>query len=106
MQIYIGNIIANITEDDLRKAFGAYGKVTFVKLVKDKINGNNKEFAFVEMPIKAEAENAILHFDHTVFSGNIILVNKARAGQTDRRKSGRRGGRRNYDNPARLPGEY
>ena len=59
MNIYIGNFSNDVTEEDLRAAFEAFGQVTEVKLIKDKFTGASRGFAFVEMPSKKEAAEAM-----------------------------------------------
>ena len=56
MNIYIGNISRDLSEDELREAFAAYGQVSSVNIIKDKFTGEYRGFAFVEMPVKEEAE--------------------------------------------------
>ena len=58
MKLYISNMAGEVTEDDLRQAFGEFGKATFVSITKDSF-GDSTGFGFVEMPSKAEAQSAI-----------------------------------------------
>ena len=59
MNIYIGNLSYNITEEDLRQAFETFGQIASVSIIKDKFSGQSKGFGFIEMPVKEEAESAI-----------------------------------------------
>jgi len=59
MNIYVGNLSHQVTEDELKKAFEAFGQVTSVSIIKDKFSGESRGFGFVEMPAKAEAQSAI-----------------------------------------------
>jgi RNA recognition motif-containing protein len=59
MNIYVGNLALNVTEDDLQQAFQAFGEVETVKIIKDRYSGESRGFAFVEMPAGAEAQSAI-----------------------------------------------
>ena len=52
MNLYVGNISRDVTEDDLRQAFAAFGTVDTVAIIKDKFSGVSKGFGFVEMPAK------------------------------------------------------
>ena len=97
MQIYVGNIFSNISEDDLRSFFEKYGKVTSIKIITDKLSHLEKECGYVEMPLLSEAEFAISKLHHSMLLGNTLQVNIARTGLRDRRESGRKGGRRDYD---------
>ena len=77
MNLYVGNISRNATEDDLRDAFGAFGAVESVRVIKDKFSGHPKGFAFVEMPVKEEAEAAIAGLKGKDIKGRPIDVNEA-----------------------------
>jgi len=59
MNIYVGNLSYEVTGEDLRLAFEAYGQVSSANVVKDKFSGQSRGFGFVEMPEKAEAQTAI-----------------------------------------------
>ena len=59
MNIFIGNLSYNVTEDDLRQAFEAFGQVASATVIKDKQSGRSKGFGFVEMPVQTEAQSAI-----------------------------------------------
>ncbi len=89
MNIYVGNLSSETTEDDLRQAFEAFGQVESVNLIKDKFTGEPRGFGFVEMPSKDEAQKAIDEMNSTDLKGRTINVNVARP-KTDR--GGGRGG--------------
>ena len=59
MNIYIGNMSFDTTEDQLRQAFTAFGEVSTVNIITDKYSGEPRGFAFVEMSSKSEAIAAI-----------------------------------------------
>lgn len=88
MNIYVGNISWDMTEDDLKSAFEPHGQVSSVKIITDKFTGRSRGFAFVEMPEKAEAEAAISGLNGKELKGREIVVNEARP-----RQEGSRGGR-------------
>jgi len=98
MNIYVGNLPPEATEDDLREAFNAFGQVTSATIIKDKFSGQSRGFGFVEMPAKAESAAAIAGLDNTQLKGNTLTVNEARPraegrGGRDRGGGGRREGR-------------
>ena len=98
MNIYVGNLSADVTDEDLRKAFEAFGQVTSVAIIKDKFSGESRGFGFVEMPTKAEAQSAIDDLNDQELKGKTLNVNEARP-RTTRGGSDRRGGggpRRRY----------
>jgi RNA recognition motif-containing protein len=78
MKLYVGNIARDVTEDDLRTAFQAHGEVSEVSIIKDKFNGMSKGFAFVEMPVQAEAQKAIAELAGKELKGRSLDVNEAR----------------------------
>lgn len=87
MNIYVGNLPREASEDDLRQAFETFGKLMAVNIIKDKFSGESKGFGFVEMQKRSEAEAAISAMNGKDFKGKALIVNEARP-KTD---SGRRG---------------
>ncbi len=86
MNIYVGNISREATENDVRELFEAYGAVTSVSLIKDKYTGQLKGFGFVEMSGDDEAKNAIKNLDGQSLNGRPLTVSEARP-RTERRDS-------------------
>jgi RNA recognition motif-containing protein len=78
VNIYVGNLSYTVTEDELRMAFEAYGKVDRASVITDRMTGHSKGFGFVEMPNDAEAKTAIASLNETDLKGRNILVNEAR----------------------------
>ena len=103
MNIFVGNLPRDITEEDLQEAFGAFGKVDTVSVIKDKFTGEPRGFGFVEMPNKSEAQAAIAGVNGKMVKGQSLNVNEARP-KTEGSRGGagaggggpRRGGRRPY----------
>jgi RNA recognition motif-containing protein len=92
MKMYVGNLARDISEDELKQEFAAFGTVDSVALIKDKFTGTLKGFGFVEMPIKTEAEAAIAGLNDKEVKGRKIVVNEARP-MADRKSNNRgRGG--------------
>lgn len=78
MNMYVGNLSKEVTEDDLREAFEAFGKITSVKIVKDKFSDESRGFGFVEMPAIKEAKSAMENLNGTELKEKNITVNEAR----------------------------
>jgi RNA recognition motif-containing protein len=99
MNIYVGNLAYSITEEDLKKAFEAFGEVASVNLIKDQYSNQSKGFGFVEMPESAEAQAAIAGLNGKDLNGRTVTVNEARP-RPDKNRSGfggkRGGGGRKY----------
>ncbi|MGL4185044.1 MAG: RNA recognition motif domain-containing protein [Thiotrichaceae bacterium] len=78
MNIYVGNLPYKISDADLRELFAAYGEVSSVSMVKDKMTGQSKGFGFVEMPEAGEAAAAIQGLNEKAVQGRNIKVNEAK----------------------------
>jgi cold-inducible RNA-binding protein len=89
MNIYVGNLSYETTEEDLRLDFAQFGTVESVNIIKDKFSGQSKGFGFVEMPSKAEGQAAIDGLNGKEKNGRTLNVNEARP-RTENR--GGRGG--------------
>ncbi|MEE4112381.1 MAG: RNA-binding protein [Desulfobacteraceae bacterium] len=94
MNIYVGNLSFDVTQDDLRSAFEAFGKVDAVNIIKDRDSGRPKGFGFVEMSSGAEAKKAIEAMNGKEFKGRAMNVNEARPKPEGGRGGGKGGGRR------------
>ncbi len=92
VNIYVGNLSRDVTEEDLQEAFGAFGQVASANIIKDKFSGESRGFGFVEMPEKAEAQAAIADLNGKDLKGQTLNVNEARPRTEGRRDRGDRGG--------------
>ena len=79
MNIYVGNLSREVTEDELRKEFEAYGQVTSVNIIKDRYSGESRGFGFVEMESASDASNAIKALNNSELNGRNIIVNEAKS---------------------------
>ena len=78
MNIYVGNLSYNVSEDELSAAFRSFGQVETVRIIKDKYSGQSKGFGFVEMPSTEEARSAITDLNGKELNGRTLKVNEAR----------------------------
>lgn len=78
MKIYAGNLSYETKDEDLKTAFGQFGKVDSAEVVKDKIDGRSKGFGFVEMPSDEEAIIAIKEMDGVELNGRALRVNESK----------------------------
>jgi len=78
MNIYVGNLSYDVTQDELSGLFAEFGEVTSVKIIEDRDTGRPKGFAFVEMSNQDEAEAAIASLNEKELKGREIKVNQAR----------------------------
>jgi len=91
MNIYVGNLLFDVTEAELKELFSPFGQVTEVRLIMDKFSGKTKGFGFIEMPTKEEAEKAIAELNGKDVKGRAMTVNEAKP-KTEYGGRGKRGG--------------
>src|SRR5208337_4015921 len=78
MNIYVGNMSAKTTEEELREAFESFGDVDTAKIIKDNITGRSRGFGFVEMPNQEQAQAAIAAMNGKELAGSALTVNEAK----------------------------
>lgn len=91
MNIFVGNLAKEVTEQDLQTLFAECGNVRSVKIIKDLFSGESKGFGFIEMPGTAEGQKAIKDLNTRELKGKKITVNEARPRDDDRRRGGHKG---------------
>lgn len=94
MNIYVGNLSSQATEENIRQAFEAFGQVSSANIIKDKYSGQSRGFGFVEMPDKTEAQAAIQNLNGKDLLGQPLNVNEARPRNDRGGRSGGSGGPR------------
>ncbi|MHB1688274.1 MAG: RNA recognition motif domain-containing protein [Ignavibacteriaceae bacterium] len=96
MNIFVGNLSRDVTDDDLKELFANYGQVKSAKVIRDMFSQESKGFGFVEMPGLSEAQKAMDELNTKDLKGKKITVNEARPRDGERRGGGggnnRRGG--------------
>ena len=92
MNIYVGNLPYNCSDDDLGALFEQYGAVSSAKVILDRETQRSRGFGFVEMANDDEGREAIGQLDGFDMSGRTLTVNEARP----RQSSGGGGGRGGY----------
>src|SRR4030066_2037931 len=78
MNIYVGNLSYEATDETIREAFESFGQVTSAKVIKDKYNGQSRGFGFVEMSAQSQAQMAIKSLNGKELMGKQISVSEAR----------------------------
>jgi RNA recognition motif-containing protein len=89
MNIYVGNLSYDTTDEEIREAFGAHGEVTSARIIKDNHSGQSKGFGFVEMVEQVDGQAAISALDGMDFKGRSLNVNVARPKSTRSSSQGR-----------------
>jgi RNA recognition motif-containing protein len=77
-KIYVGNLAKTTTEEEINTLFAKAGEVSLVEVVKDKVSGLSKGFAFVTMNAESDAEKAITMFNAYSLSDHELKVNVAK----------------------------
>ena len=90
MNIYVGNLSFEATESDIENAFGEFGDVKSVNVIKDRETGRSRGFGFVEMANREAGLSAIVGLDQQQICGRDVTVNEARP-REDRGGGGGRG---------------
>ena len=78
VEIYVGNLSYDLTDEELKKLFAEYGEVSSARIVLNRFNGKSKGFGFVVMPNRPEAEKAIAAYSEKEFMGRKMRVNEAK----------------------------
>lgn len=91
MNIYVGNLSFDVSEDDLRQVFESHGEVTSTKIIMDRETGKSRGFAFIEMSDDAQAQTAINDVNGMDLKGRELRVNQARPRDDAPRGGGGRG---------------
>jgi len=87
MNIYVGNLSYDVTEEELRQEFLAFGEVASANIIMDKYSGRPKGFGFVEMPSVSEGQAAITALNGKTLKDRTLTVNAARP-RSDNRGGG------------------
>ena len=93
MEIYVGNLAYATTDEGLKAAFAAFGEVTAVRVVTDRMTGRSKGFGFVTMPDAAQAQAAIDALNGHELDGRTVRVNESQPKPREEREGGFGGGR-------------
>ena len=86
MNIFVGNLAADVTESDLEELFKAFGQVKSAEVKRDMFSGKTKGFGFVEMPVRNHSLSAIQSLNGQELKGQALRVNEARPFPARRRR--------------------
>ena len=104
-KLYVGNLSFDTTENDLQDMFAAFGPVTEVNLIMDRMSGRSRGFAFVTMATPEAAQSAITALGGQNVNGRNLTVNEARP-KEERGGGGGGGGDRGRGGPRRQHSRY
>ncbi len=77
MNIYVANIPFTLSEEELESVFAEYGRISSVKIIKDRESGKSRGFGFVEMDNDDEGNRAIESLDGAKVKGRELKVKQA-----------------------------
>ena len=78
MNMYVGNLSYEMSEEKLRSEFAEYGEVQSAKIITDKFTGRSRGFGFVEMTSDGEGKKAMEELNGKEMEGRQLVVNEAR----------------------------
>lgn len=78
MNIFVGNLPYEVTDEDLEAAFSEHGEITSARVITDRYSGRSRGFGFVEMSDNSAAEAAIQALNGKDMKGRPLTVNEAR----------------------------
>ena len=78
MNLYVGNLSYEMSEENLRTEFAEYGEVQSAKIITDKFTGRSRGFGFVEMNSDDEGKKAMEELNGKDCEGRQLVVNEAR----------------------------
>jgi RNA recognition motif-containing protein len=76
--LFVGNLDSQVTQEELRRLFEAYGQVGEIHIILDRNTGLPRGFAFVEMRNATAAEKAIKALNGSTLRDRTLTVNYAR----------------------------
>ena len=79
MKVYFGNLPRDIDDAKLAEIVKPFGSATSAEVVKDRVTGASKGFAFVEFASDAEAQATITALNGKDMNGHVIVVNEAKS---------------------------
>ncbi len=83
-KLYVGNLLYEVTDEDLKTQFSSMGTVVSATVIKFRDSGRSKGFGFVEMSSEDEAQKAIETMNGQDFKGRKLVVSEARPPRVDR----------------------
>jgi RNA recognition motif-containing protein len=95
MNLFVAGLPYDLDDDELMEIFEKFGTIKSAKVAIDKETGKSRGFGFVEMPIEAEAKDAIENLNDISLGKKPLVVKAA----DDRPGGGGGGGQRGSGGP-------
>ena len=90
MKIFVAGLPYDLDDAELEEIFEKFGKITSAKVIMDRETGKSKGFAFVEMPIREEALDAIESLNNISLGKKPLVVKEADDAHSPQRQPPRR----------------
>jgi RNA recognition motif-containing protein len=74
IMLYVGNFAKTTSENELRSLFSQVGRVTSMKIMKDRKSGESTRYGFLTMSAESEANRAVSRFDNHLMGANKLKV--------------------------------
>ena len=76
--MYVSNLGLHTSQQDLRSLFEQYGKVTFTRIIKNRLTGLSRGLGYVKMDSLEEGSDAMNNLNGKELEGNFITITVAR----------------------------
>jgi len=87
MNMYVSNLGFHVQDEELKQLFAAFGEVTSARVIKDKLTGRSRGFAFVEMTSEDEAQTAMKSLNNKEAEGRPLSISVAREKESSPRRN-------------------
>lgn len=77
MKVYIGNLVYNMTEKELKNLFTPFGEVLYSRIITDQYTRQSKNMGYVRMAVKEEGKTAVNELNGKTINNRILIVRKA-----------------------------
>ena len=77
MKVYVGNLIYNMTEIELKNLFTPFGEVLYSRIITDQYTRQSKNMGYVKMAVKEEGKMAVEELNGTTINNRVLIVRKA-----------------------------
>jgi len=87
MNMYVSNLGFHVQDEELKQLFAAFGEVTSARVIKDKLTGRSRGFAFVEMTSEDEAQTAMKSLNNKEVEVRPLSISVAREKESSPRRN-------------------
>ena len=77
MKMYVGNLLYNMTEEELKDLFSPFGKVLSSHIITDQYTRQSKNMGYVVMAVKEEGKSAVQNLNGKKINDRRLIVRKA-----------------------------